>query len=124
MADMQGGERICASAELSERGDGVRFDVMYDGFSVCAFALRIDGKVHAYLNRCAHVAMEMDWQPGQFLDSSGQWILCATHGAAYEPDTGVCSAGPCNGARLIKLDVREEQGNVHWYPNEEVRSLF
>ena len=32
-----------------------------------AFALRFDGRVVAYLNRCAHVPTEMDWQPGQFL---------------------------------------------------------
>jgi nitrite reductase/ring-hydroxylating ferredoxin subunit len=115
---------ICDSAALAERGDGVRFDVQYDGHVTCAFALRIEGAVHGYLNRCAHVSMEMDWQPGKFLDSSKRWILCATHGAAYEPDTGRCVAGPCNGAHLVKLTVSEAQGVVSWYPTAYIRPVF
>jgi nitrite reductase/ring-hydroxylating ferredoxin subunit len=117
-------EHLCASDALQERGDGVRFDVQYGGQLTCAFALRVEGVVHAYLNRCAHVAMEMDWQPGKFLDSSQRYILCATHGAAYEPDTGRCVAGPCNGARLTKLQVSEAQGEVTWYPTSQIRPIF
>lgn len=120
----EAGEKICSSEELSERGKGVRFDVRDEYGTVCAFVLRIDGKVHGYLNRCAHVSMEMDWQPGEFLDSSQRWILCATHGAAYEPDTGRCIAGPCNGASLTRLDVREENGIIHWYPDARFESVF
>jgi hypothetical protein len=44
-----------------------------------------EGQVHAYLNRCTHVAMEMDYQPNRFFDDTGHWLLCATHGAAYRP---------------------------------------
>jgi hypothetical protein len=31
--------------------------------------LRFEGRPRAYLNRCLHVPTEMDWQPGEFLDS-------------------------------------------------------
>ena len=62
----------------------------------------IRASVHAYLNRCTHVAMEMDWQPNQFFDDTGRWLLCATHGAAYQPDTGACAGGPCRGG-LVKI---------------------
>ena len=66
------------------------------------------------LNRCAHVAMEMDYQPNRFFDDTGQWLICATHGATYAPDTGACSGGPCRGG-LVKIAMSEEDGVVHWH---------
>ena len=104
---------ICNSADLVEGGKAVSFDVNYSGQTCTAFAVRYSGAVHAYLNRCTHVAMELDWQPGQFFDDTGQWLLCATHGAAYKPDTGECSGGPCKGG-LVKIVVIETNGVVHW----------
>jgi nitrite reductase/ring-hydroxylating ferredoxin subunit len=72
--------------------------------------------VVGYLNRCAHVPAEMDWNPGEFLDESRRYILCSMHGAHYRPEDGVCVGGPCPGRRLDPLDVREEAGRVRWYP--------
>ena len=60
---------LCASEDLAERGQAYSFDVLWSGQSVRAFALRFEGRVVAYLNRCAHVPTEMDWNPGQFLDA-------------------------------------------------------
>ena len=51
---------ICAAAELQERGRGVRFTVERYGRQEPAFVVRYDGQVRAYLNRCAHVPMELD----------------------------------------------------------------
>ncbi len=65
-----------------------------------AFAMRFDGKVVAYLNRCVHVPTELDWQPGEFLDSGKEFILCSIHGAAYEPRNGHCIGGPCGRGKL------------------------
>jgi nitrite reductase/ring-hydroxylating ferredoxin subunit len=115
---------VCESAALVERGDGVRFDVLMHGEVVCAFVLRHGGNVHGYVNRCAHVPMEMDWQPGKFLESDARYIMCATHGACYEPATGVCVMGPCRGARLTKLDVREQGTHVLWHPGEGLQPLM
>lgn len=117
-------QRLCASAELAERGDAVLFDVLQWGQPARAFALRFDGRVVAYLNRCAHVPTEMDWQPGQFLDSGREFILCAMHGAAYEPATGRCVAGPCARARLMAIAVEERDGEVYWYPSRDTQPVF
>jgi nitrite reductase/ring-hydroxylating ferredoxin subunit len=114
---------VCESAALAERGDGFRFDVLLQGERVCAFVLRFDGVVHGYINRCAHVPMEMDWQPGKFFESDSRYIMCATHGACYEPDTGQCVMGPCRGARLIKLDLREQDSQVLWFPTADVQPV-
>ena len=117
-------QRLCASAELAERGDAVLFDVLQWGQPARAFALRIDGRVVAYLNRCAHVPTEMDWQPGQFLDSERQFIVCSVHGATYEPETGRCVGGPCGGGRLVVIAVEERDGEVYWYPSRDTQPVF
>ena len=106
--------RLCGSDALQESGIGLRFEVVAGGNRCPAFAIRHGGQVHAYLNRCAHVAMEMDFQPNQFFDSSGNWLVCATHGALYQPQTGQCRGGPCRGG-LIKITLSEQDGVVHWH---------
>lgn len=116
-------ERLCDGAELVERGAALVFDVLEYGLPLRAFALRVDGRVHAYLNRCAHVPTELDWVPGQFLDRDGRFVVCATHGAEYEPTTGRCVGGPCGRGRLTAVDVREIDGVVYWYPSREIRPV-
>jgi nitrite reductase/ring-hydroxylating ferredoxin subunit len=105
---------ICASSALVDSGRGVRFEVEYFGGPAPAFAVRYAGRVHAYLNRCAHVAMELDWQEGVFFDLTGHELLCSTHGAMYDPASGRCRGGPCNGGSLVKLRVAERDGQVYF----------
>jgi nitrite reductase/ring-hydroxylating ferredoxin subunit len=111
---MAGRERlICASDEVIERGKGVRFTLERAGGMVPAFAIRYRGRVHAYLNRCAHVSVELDWAEGEFFDLSGLYLVCATHGAVYYPDSGRCAGGPCAGAGLKPLEIVEREGCVY-----------
>jgi nitrite reductase/ring-hydroxylating ferredoxin subunit len=105
---------LCNSRDLVDGGLAVSFDVVYGGQTCRAFAIRYRGQAHAYVNRCTHVAMEMDWQPNRFFDDTGEWLLCSTHGAAYRPDTGACGGGPCRGA-LTRIALTEEDGVVHWH---------
>ena len=112
---------LCRADELAERGLAVAFDVLLWRQPARGFALRFDGQVVAYLNRCAHVPTEMDWQPGQFLDADKRYIICAVHGATYEPRTGRCVGGPCERGRLMPIDVSERDGEVYWYPSRDIR---
>ena len=48
-----------------------------------AFAVRFRGRVRAFLNRCGHLPVELDWEEGRFFDASGLYLICATHGALY-----------------------------------------
>jgi nitrite reductase/ring-hydroxylating ferredoxin subunit len=105
---------ICAAAALAEAGPGVRFEVEYFGEAAPAFAVRYRGRAHGYLNRCAHVAMELDWQEGVFFDSDGRDLLCSTHGATYDAQTGRCVGGPCAGKALVKLRLEEHDGQVYF----------
>ncbi|MDB5810399.1 MAG: Rieske (2Fe-2S) protein [Betaproteobacteria bacterium] len=104
---------ICASAALIEGGPGVRFKLTTHGREAAAFVIRYDGRVFAYLNSCAHIPVELDWMEGEFYDKAGLYLVCATHGATYEPDTGHCIMGPCKGAHLIRAHVEERDGSVY-----------
>jgi nitrite reductase/ring-hydroxylating ferredoxin subunit len=115
-----GARPLCASAELQESGQAIVFDVLLWRRPARAFALRFEGRVVAYLNRCAHVPTEMDWRPGEFLDDERRFIVCSMHGAVYEPTTGRCIAGPCAGARLMKIEVVERDGQVYWLPTPDI----
>lgn len=110
---------ICQAIDLLEGGLAVPFDVIHAGQNCRAFAIRYEGQPQAYLNRCTHVAMELDWQPNQIFDDTGQWLLCASHGAAYRPDTGECAGGPCQGG-LVKITLSERDGLVYWHATEQL----
>lgn len=116
-------EALCRSDELAERGRAVVWDLLVYRQPARAFALRFDGRVVAYVNRCAHVPTEMDWQPGEFLDMDRRWILCSVHGAAYEPADGRCVGGPCGRSKLMAIATEERDGQVYWYPSRDIRPV-
>ena len=123
---MAGDERIvvCASGALADGGDGVRFEVRRGGETASAFAVRYEGRVYAYVNRCAHVGVELDWQPGEFLDAGREFIICSIHGAAYAAESGRCIGGPCGRGRLVPIDVVERDHAVWWLPTRDTRPVF
>ena len=110
MAD--GARVICDSSALENGGLGVRFRVQTSAGEASAFVVRFDGAVYAYINRCAHVPVEMDWTDGAFFDYSKLYLICSTHGAMYLPNTGVCVQGPCPGKRLKPVAIEERDGQV------------
>ena len=103
---------ICASEALAEGGRGVGFALRAPDGARNGFAIRSCGAVRAYVNRCPHLGTELDWQPGEFFDVAGLYLVCSTHGAMFEPGTGYCVAGPCRGASLERVEVRESDGRV------------
>ncbi|CAB3786976.1 hypothetical protein LMG28138_02334 [Pararobbsia alpina] len=121
------GVYICDSATLSDGGKGVRTNVRYLGREASIFFVRFDEKVYGYLNQCAHVPMELDWNEGQFFDDSGLYLICATHGAIYAPESGHCVGGPCRGAKLRAVQVEERETPsgraVYWLPDDAVRPV-
>jgi nitrite reductase/ring-hydroxylating ferredoxin subunit len=111
---------ICKSEDLRDGATGVRFALrVVPGrvagpaeFEQKGFVVRYRGKACAFVNRCPHLGTELDWQPGEFFEESGLYLVCSTHGALFEPDTGFCVAGPCRGASLDVVQVRELDGQV------------
>lgn len=105
-------ERLCASDELAE-GCSLRVSFEDDDHAHGICLIRKSGALRAYLNRCPHQDMAMDWLPGRFLDESGQHIVCAMHGAQFRVEDGACVAGPCQGQALQSVSVSERDGAIY-----------
>lgn len=73
----------------------------------------------AYLNRCRHLSVTLDWGDGDVLDASGKLFQCRTHGALFRPADGMCVAGPCRGLPLRPVEIVEKDGGVYLVGPEE-----
>lgn len=111
---------ICRSDELADGGVGIGFTVLRNGEIIPAFIVRFNGRVHTYLNRCAHRRLKLNWNEGEFFDASGNHLLCATHGARYAPASGMCVGGPCGRASLVKLAVTEYAGDISLETTDDI----
>lgn len=99
--------RLCAAEDVLEsQSKGLNLDGQR------LLAVRKDGVVHLYENRCPHRGIPLEWVPDQFLDSSQSLIQCATHGALFLIDSGECVAGPCEGQYLSALPCIEHNGSI------------
>ena len=89
------------------------------GFAVSGRALlavRREGQVYVYQNRCPHRGIALEWQPDQFLDPSASLIQCATHGALFLIESGECVAGPCAGQSLVAIPCWEDAQGIWLMP--------
>lgn len=120
---MAGPVAICRADELVDGGAGIRFEVEWRGERLVAFVVSYRGEARAYLNRCAHRSVELDWEPGAFFDAEGKLLVCSTHGALYDPLTGACVAGPCRGASLQALPVTGSGEHISLIPNDELHFI-
>lgn len=104
----QDGRVIVARVGEVELGHTKKFMLPVGANEVECFVVNYGGELYAYVNRCRHVPMTMDWVENQFLTEEGRYILCATHGAAYEPETGECIFGPPCGKLLHRVPLTVE----------------
>ena len=93
-------------------GMSAKFPIGWRGTAVEGFLINFEGRYHAYVNRCAHAGSPLDWWPNEFFTDDGRLLICATHGALFEPDSGRCAGGPCGGAALWPLVARLEGDRV------------
>jgi nitrite reductase/ring-hydroxylating ferredoxin subunit len=108
---MSEGEWRCRADELPP-GRTAKVRLRCRGRHVDGFVVNHEGRYRAYVNRCAHVGTPLDLWPNEFLDEEGRTIVCATHGALFDPEDGTCTAGPCVGDALEPLVARREGDDV------------
>ena len=91
------------SEELQNEAKGLRFDLPALGEFATGFVVRFHGKPYAYVNQCAHVPVELDWNQGDFFTVQKDYLICATHGAHYQPDTGFCVNVGMAGIEIVTI---------------------
>ncbi len=102
---------VCMIEELSDPGargfspPGARFADDY-------FVVRRGNELSCFSNACAHMAQPLNWAPDRFLSRDGALILCPAHGAIYDPLSGACRGGPCNGQGLMRWPVTLRDGVI------------
>ena len=106
-------ELLCRSDSLTVGGRGFRFEVTDRTRTYTAFAVRSAEGVASFINQCSHMALELDWRLGEFFEADGQYLVCATHGALYDPQTGACVGGACRGRPLQALSIIESDGCIY-----------
>jgi len=77
------------------------------------FVVRQGEEVFAYQNFCVHVGHPLNWSPNKFLTKDKRAIICASHGATYEIESGNCFRGPGAGKTLRRVDVSVRGGVVY-----------
>jgi nitrite reductase/ring-hydroxylating ferredoxin subunit len=99
-------------AEIEDPGCR-EFQIGAGDWPFLGFIVHQAGNVYAYQNFCVHVGHQLNWMPNGFLSKDRSAIMCASHGAQYEIDTGLCFRGPCVGKSLRSVDVEIRDGVIY-----------
>ncbi len=110
--------KVGSVIHLENGGKGLVFNIKLidhpDGMpEIPTFAVRYQDQIRVFKNICGHIAINLDFKPGQFFDEEGENIICSTHDAHYAPDTGKCLGGPCYGVGLEPLEAIEDEGILY-----------
>jgi len=106
------GARVVARVGEMAPGSVKKFGLICQKYRIDAFLINYQGAFHAYVNRCRHMTTPLDFVRYQFFTEDGRHLICMTHGALYDPESGVCVDGPCKGQSLYPLPVRVEGDEV------------
>jgi nitrite reductase/ring-hydroxylating ferredoxin subunit len=110
--ESRSGRRIIARAGELEPGSVKKFWLICRKDRIDGFLINDSGQFYAYVNRCRHMTTPLDFIRDQFFSEDRRYLMCYTHGALYEPSTGLCVAGPCKGESLYRLPLQVEEGEV------------
>jgi nitrite reductase/ring-hydroxylating ferredoxin subunit len=105
------GEVICLLDDIEE-GKAVEFTYKSGEDLLDIFILLKDGEIYGFKNTCPHAGTPLNMLPGKFMERTGKYLMCHTHGALFMPDTGECVGGPCTGSYLTQIAVEVKEGAV------------
>jgi len=106
------GKLVGSVGEL-EPGTSKKFTMRRGGRDFEALLVNYRGDHFAYVNRCPHTGITLDWVNNQFFSSDNRYLMCATHGAVFEPPSGECIWGPCVGLSLQSLPIEIDDGQIY-----------
>lgn len=111
-ANLEPGTPLCALTDIAAGASRVFTFSDADGRRLEIFVHRVGSDAVAYVNRCPHAGHPLDWTPGQFLDLTGSLFQCASHGARFRLEDGLCVAGPCPGRYLTPVRIEIADGLI------------
>jgi nitrite reductase/ring-hydroxylating ferredoxin subunit len=111
-------ERLCRLDEIPD-GESRGFEITVGEDEVEIFVVRKGDDIYGYLNDCPHIGTPLNWNNDKFLTLDGAMIVCATHGALFRIEDGHCTAGPCIGTNLKRIEVINRSGEVLVLPPGE-----
>ncbi|MDB5677924.1 Rieske 2Fe-2S domain-containing protein [Sphingomonas bacterium] len=76
------------------------------------FVVRMPAGIRGFVDRCPHLGALLALELDRYLTNDGRFVICGWHGALFEPDTGLCVAGPCDGSSLIPWPVHVADGQI------------
>lgn len=108
------GHVLCRLEEIAEPGArGFSFPAADpEGRGFLGFVVRREGAVRGFVDSCPHTGAALAAEPDRYLDRTGAWILCFSHGAMFRPEDGLCVAGPCVKRSLRPWPVEVRDGAV------------
>ena len=108
---------------VSELAPGMtkKFNLINGKYNLEGMLLNYQGSLYAYVNRCPHIGLSLDWVDNQFFSIDGRYLMCANHGATFEPATGECIWGPCVGTALqsVPLEIEADKVFVQWSDRDD-----
>jgi len=105
--------KLVGSAGELAHGTSKKFTLRRGSRELEALLVNYQGNLFAYVNRCPHTGITLDWVNNQFFSVDGRYLMCATHGAVFEPPSGECIWGPCVGLALQSVPIEIEDGQVY-----------
>jgi nitrite reductase/ring-hydroxylating ferredoxin subunit len=112
-AEKRSKRRFVGVADELAHGTSKKFTLRRGSREFEALLVNYQGDLYAFVNRCPHTGIALDWVNNQFFSVDNRYLMCATHGAVFEPPTGECIWGPCVGLSLQSVPIEIENGQVY-----------
>ncbi|MBV8621306.1 MAG: Rieske (2Fe-2S) protein [Curvibacter sp.] len=104
--------RLCHLLDVPD-GGALGLDPQATGRTT-VFVVRRGTQVRAWVDACPHHGTPLPWRKNAYLDASGVHVVCAAHGALFDPMTGLCILGPCLGDTLKAVALAiDSDGSLH-----------
>jgi nitrite reductase/ring-hydroxylating ferredoxin subunit len=112
-AEKKSNRKLVGSAGELAHGTSKKFTLRRGSRDFEALLVNYQDDFFAYVNRCPHTGITLDWVNNQFFSVDHRYVMCATHGAVFEPPTGECIWGPCVGLSLQSVPIEIENGRIY-----------
>jgi nitrite reductase/ring-hydroxylating ferredoxin subunit len=104
--------KLCTLDDVPDGGARVIDTTDSSGTSKPVIVVRRGANVWAYVNRCPHFSVPLDYEPGLVHCYRAQVLMCAHHSAIFRFEDGRCIEGPCAGASLDAVAVVVDEGSL------------